>query len=441
MSIETRLRETGPRGGGGGSSNSGGLASTGGAYVTYIADGTLSNERILTAGANITLTTDGTTITVAANTGGASNSAGLLGTGGFFILGSANSQMPNSSVIQPGSSVTFNYTGSNLFISAVTSLFAGTAGLAGTGPFYLTHTSANGTLPNSKRIAAGSSVTTHTDSTTFYINAITSLGSSIVYAPTGGNYVAFLADAALSNEKVLTAGSSVIIRTDAAAIYIDAQTGGGGTTVYAPTGGNYVTFIADAALTNERILVAGSNVTVTTSATQIIIAATTGGGSGNPDGYYPLLPQQAKLLTSTSSARIDAGTPVWRLLYDTATQQFAEWQFVCPQEYSSNPYMRLLWGVGSGMAVARSVHWIVDQWGFAPYNALTYYANTHSQLNSSAVATSASYVAGTLQSTTVPFVNSVSLQAGNLIKIRISASGGYVGNAELIGLNFEYTRA
>ena len=340
MSIETRLRETGPRGGGGGSSNSGGLASTGGAYVTYIADGTLSNERILTAGANITLTTDGTTITVAANTGGASNSAGLLGTGGFFILGSANAQMPNSYVIQPGSSASFNFTGSNLFISAITSLFAGTAGLAGTGPFYLTHTSANGTLPNSKRIAAGSSVTTHTDATTFYINATTS-----------------------------------------------------------------------------------------------------GGGSGNPDGYYSLLPQQAKLLTNTSSARIDAGTPVWRLLYDAATQQYAEWQIVCPQEYGSDPHMRLLWGVGSGMAVALSVHWIIDQWGFSPYNTPTYYSNTHSGLNSSAVATSASYVAGTLQSLTVPLINIVSLQAGNLINFRISASGGYVGNAELIGLNFEYTRA
>ena len=769
MSIETRLRNTGdkPGGGGGGSSNTGGLASTGGAYVTYIADASLSNERILTAGANISLTTDATTITIAANTGSGANSAGLLGTGGYFLLGSGNASMPNSKVFTARSAIlistdatsffisatsdiplarvgtsrffrlqeyanlgisagriagglistsatTFSVTSGNGFIKATDSdtdtvlffdwsalgvtgtttnsvrfvgveynagapqvvqrttniwdydtafpigtvvndsgsvyvinnpwatsdamtnvierfdsmsfiardnrvgglilsdsgtrrlivsagtilsrlsefgisainttvagsgtfdsyyrngsggwtrvagqaqwdssnyddgsgtlaaipvlqysskwfyvmadssvamlygqdtdaapaiifdeappssvpdrilyqgmligrfvfqvgataptrtetafgtaftssqvedhgelsglsdndhpqyfLAASTTVFANTGAFYLTHTSANGLLINSKRISAGSSVTTHTDATTFYINATTSVGSSVVYAPTGGFYLAFNSDATLTAEKILMAGSSISVHSDATFFYINALTGGGAGSVYAPTGGNYITFLADAALTNEKILTAGSNITISTNGTTITINATTGGGAaGNPNGFFPLLPQQAKLYANNSAARIDGGTGVWRLIYDAATQQYGVFQFVCPQEYSSNPYLRILWGIDSGMAVARSVNWIVDQWGFSPFStSLSYYPESYGALNSSAVALSAAYSAGNLQMMTVPLINTISLGAGNLIKIRLSASGAYVGDAEIVGIGFEYTRA
>ena len=53
-----------------------------------------------------------------------------------------------------------------------------------------------------------------------------------VYAPTGGFYATWSSDTLLSNEKVITAGSSVTITTDATAIYINAITspaGAGGT--------------------------------------------------------------------------------------------------------------------------------------------------------------------------------------------------------------------
>ena len=47
-----------------------------------------------------------------------------------------------------------------------------------------------------------------------------------VYAATGASYLTWKAEGGLTAEKVLTAGSSVTIHTDATAIYIDAITGG-----------------------------------------------------------------------------------------------------------------------------------------------------------------------------------------------------------------------
>lgn len=55
----------------------------------------------------------------------------------------------------------------------------------------------------------------------------------VTYAPTGGLYITFSADTLLSNEKVLTAGSSVTITTDAGAVYINAITNAAGAAVAA----------------------------------------------------------------------------------------------------------------------------------------------------------------------------------------------------------------
>ena len=60
------------------------------------------------------------------------------------------------------------------------------------------------------------------------------------------------------------------------------SSGAGSSTVYAPTGGFYVTWSADTLLASEKILTASNNITITTSATAIFISAETGaGGSGD----------------------------------------------------------------------------------------------------------------------------------------------------------------
>lgn len=100
--------------------------------------------------------------------------------------------------------------------------------------------------------------------------------SSVIYAPTGGAYLTFSANTVLTSEKVLTAGSSVTLVTDATAVYINALTNAAvGGPVYAPTGGNYLVFAADATLTNEKALTAGSSVTLVTDATAIYVTAQT----------------------------------------------------------------------------------------------------------------------------------------------------------------------
>lgn len=85
MSIETRLRNSGQQGGGGGgaSSNSAGLAGTGGNFVTFSADASLSNEKVLTSGSSASIRTDGASVYVDANTAwfAGSLSVGSGGTG------------------------------------------------------------------------------------------------------------------------------------------------------------------------------------------------------------------------------------------------------------------------------------------------------------------------------------------------------------------------
>lgn len=182
MTLETRLRNTGfpPSGGGSGSSNSSGLAGVSPYYLLNSGNSTLTNSLTLKAGSSVTLASDATAVYITAitNAAGAANSAGLAGTGGYYILGSANSTLPFSSVVQPGSSVSFNYTGSNLFISAITnSAVANSGGLAGTGGLFVV-TSASPLFPNSRILKAGSSVTVITDGTSIYITALTGGGGS-----------------------------------------------------------------------------------------------------------------------------------------------------------------------------------------------------------------------------------------------------------------------
>lgn len=156
-------------------------------------------------------------------------------------------------------------------------------------------------------------------------------------------------------------------------------------------------------------------------------------------GYRDLPVQAAKLYASTSAARIDAGTSLWRLLYSATTQQFSIWQFILPRDFSGSPFVRIIHGNDSSLAVAKSVSWIIDQWGFLPGNTLSAYTDTFGGTNITTVALSAGYSAGLIQTMTVPLATVVSMNVGNLIRLRVSGSGAG-GNTELFGLNLEYAR-
>lgn len=143
-------------------------------------------------------------------------------------------------------------------------------------------------------------------------------GGSGSGANNSANYVTFAADATLTADKVLTAGTNVIIRTDAGAIYIDADTGGAvAAIVYAATGAYYVLSQTDGSLPNYKVITASNNVTVTTGASQVYIQALTApwGVFATASGYFltsqtdPTLTNEKVIAGSNNVVtRTDAGT-------------------------------------------------------------------------------------------------------------------------------------
>ncbi len=79
-------------------------------------------------------------------------------------------------------------------------------------------------------------------------------------APTNATYVTLSTDATLTNERVLTAGANITITDGGAGGPVTiAATGGGG----APTSAQYVTLATDAGLSAERVLTAGTGISIT----------------------------------------------------------------------------------------------------------------------------------------------------------------------------------
>lgn len=227
--------------------------------------------------------------------------------------------------------------------------------------------------------------------------------------------------------------------------YWPPQGGGGGSSNSAGLAGTgifAVTYLADGTLSNEKILTAGSSVTLHTDSTSIYVNATTGAGAANTNigsgGWMSLPVQSAKLYPNDSAARIDAGTPVWRLLFSPTTQQYGVWQFVLPNDYSGSPAAQIIFSSGSSIAVAKSVQWLVDQWGYGNSQS-SIYIDSFAGANSTTIALSAGYSAGLIQILTVPLALANSFAAGNLIKLRVSSSAGNVtGSQELVGLGLFY---
>jgi len=97
----------------------------------------------------------------------------------------------------------------------------------------------------------------------------TSAGA-IMYAPTGGSYITIVGEGDLSNERVLTSGSSVEIRSDATTVTINALTN------IPISGASYITALAEGDLSGERILTSGSSIEIRSDATTITVNALTG---------------------------------------------------------------------------------------------------------------------------------------------------------------------
>ena len=159
--------------------------------------------------------------------------------------------------------------------------------------------------------------------------------------------------------------------------------------------------------------------------------------------YIHLHPQQAKLYASTSAARIDAGTPTFRLLFSKTTSQYAQYSFIMPMDYGSAPLIRLLFGADSTAATAQSGFWKIDTWGVSPNNQfLGAYQDTFGGINTGSVNLANPWTSGNIVMLTIPLVTVISFGATNLIRIRINGSGGggFAGNLELFDATFEYMK-
>lgn len=207
-------------------------APTGGPYLAFNSDATLTAEKVLLPGSSVTVHSDGTFFYINAITGAAAAaSGGLAGTGLYYLGTSANGAFPNWLVVQPGSSATHHITGSNYYINAITSLFAGSSGLAGKDAVYVL-SSFNAEYTNAVYIRPGSSITTHITGSNLFINAVTSLGaSSSGLAGKDAVYVLSSFDAEYTNAMYIKPGSSVTTHITGSNLYINATTGGGAASV------------------------------------------------------------------------------------------------------------------------------------------------------------------------------------------------------------------
>lgn len=218
----------------------GGGAPTTATYVTLTTDGTLTNERTLTAGSGISITDGGagSTVTVAAS--------GLATNTPQYVTLAATGDLVNERVLTAGTGIVLTDAGAGSTLTVATSVDP--APKAAT---YVT-LSNDTTLTNERVLTAGSGISI-TDAGAN--NTVTIAASGL--ATNTPQYVTLAATADLTNERVLTAGSGISI-TD----------GGAGSTVTIAASGlatntpQFLTLAATADLTNERVFTAGTGISV-----------------------------------------------------------------------------------------------------------------------------------------------------------------------------------
>ena len=172
-------------------------------------------------------------------------------------------------------------------------------------------------------------------------------------APTDAEYVVMSLNGTLTNERVLTAGTGISL-TDggAGSTATIANTGvtslgaGDGITLSGSTGGvtvsspiigdlvaaQYVVLATDTQLQNERVLTAGSGITLTDAGAGSTITIAASGGGGGGAGYQPVLPDRdGSFPASNRELYLVSCMPPWGNTQSSSTSSTTA---------SNNPYFR-----------------------------------------------------------------------------------------------------
>jgi hypothetical protein len=123
-------------------------------------------------------------------------------------------------------------------------------------------------------------------------------------APSNAQYVTLALNAGLTQERVLTAGTGITVTDGGANSTVTIAATG------APSAAQYVTLATDATLPNERVLTAGTGITLTDGgAGSTITIAATGGGTGDVVGPASATDGVPALFNGTTGKLIKNSTP------------------------------------------------------------------------------------------------------------------------------------
>lgn len=160
----------------------------------------------------------------------------------------------------------------------------------------------------------------------------------------------------------------------------------------------------------------------------------------NHKGFINLYVQSAKL-PGTSSARIDAGDRMWRLLYDPVSPQSASWQFMVPPDYASGPkvYMKYAVTIAQGAPVSQST-WAFRTSAVGQGTTIQTFVTASTTLTASV---SASQAANTMITTSLSLTGTTNITASEMLvfeleRLASAALDTVSSDIAVVGLTFEY---
>ena len=158
-------------------------------------------------------------------------------------------------------------------------------------------------------------------------------------------------------------------------------------------------------------------------------------------GYQNLWIQSAKLPPSNPAA-IDAGEQIWRLLYDDTTKETGIWVMRLPNDYESNPVLKIGYSMVSG--TSDEVEWESDVMAVTDGDSENLYSDGFAASQSVVVT-----VPGTinfLDEASLSISNDDSMTAGDILILRLSTDSDDAANDDAVGdralhyLQLEYDR-